>query len=141
MEAYLTTSATSTVAAILIPHRQTKTPIRGGCPSIFISWGSSSFISLTGNFVNKEEALDALPEASITVSGISFGPEKVPATNIPGREVETGVNEDAFEKPHSFNSIFNFSAVSLILPVDNRPTERTTNSNSSLFILPSSVAY
>ena len=45
-----------------------------------------------------EEAFAAAPEASDTLSGMSFGAPKAPPTNIPGREVSSGENKISVEQ-------------------------------------------
>jgi len=86
-------------------------------------------------------AFAAAPDASITVSGISFGPEKEPQTYIPGWFVLIGENLEVSQNPNSLSFIPNLSASSLTPSFGSNPTDRTTILNSSSLILPSSLSY
>ena len=103
---------------------------------IGFSSGYLTKISLLGNSFNTTPADEAAPLASIIDSGISLGPERVPHTKTPGRDVQTGENSGLVTNPESFNSTPSFVARFLNCGVDFSPTERIINSNDSLLILP-----
>ena len=70
----------------------------------------------------------AAPLASMTVSAISLGVAKAPATKTPGRLVSTGSNLSVLQKPYSLSSICMSSARATALGGGSLPTDSTTMS-------------
>ena len=83
----------------------------------------------------------AAPLASMTVSGMSFGPPNAPHTNTPSREVWTGFSRHVWQKPFSSSSMPRLFANRTVSYGGARPTARTTISNSSSTMPPSSRTY
>ncbi len=85
------TFSTSTVEAIFMPQWHTNTPILGSSSVTSCSNGYSllvTSVSRAGDSNSMDMAAAAL--AWVTVSGISLGSWKAPATKTPGRDVFSG---------------------------------------------------
>ncbi len=87
------------------------------------------------------EAQAAAPLASMTVSGMSFGPPKAPHTKTPPFVDFTGFSRSVAQKPCSSSSIPRAVANSRASAGGVRPTDSTTISNSSSTNVPSSRTY
>ena len=73
--AYSLTPGTLTTPAILLPQRQTKTPIRGSSRRTSLGSGYSLRVTIVPRAsARMPEAAAAAPLAWATVSGMSFGP-------------------------------------------------------------------
>ena len=140
VQAYSATAGTSTTAPMLTPQWQTKTPIRGACPSTGISgtsWRDATIVPRAAPSSPLAQA--AAADASATVSGMSFGPAKAPATKIPGTFVVSGARDEDRAKPKSSRPTPSRSAIARTSSGIRMPTESTTRSNVSDCASPDSV--
>ena len=84
--------------------------------------------------------MEAAALAWVTVSGISLGSWKAPATKTPGRDVSSGENRLVLQKPNSLSSIPSCAMLSEISGLGSKPTARTTRSKSRSTVLKCSSA-
>ncbi len=84
-----------------MPQWQIKMQILGSSPLTSFSGGYSfTLVSVFLAGASRIEASPAAPLACITVSGMSFGEEKAPQTNIPGLEVSIGEWSLVLQNPY-----------------------------------------
>ena len=111
---------------------QMKTPTRrfSSSPASLASDGSPLTVFFSKSSRSCETSAAAL-DASTTVSGMSLGSRKAPATNIPGTDVSVGQNSSVRQKLYSFNFMPSLLAVSLTPSGGVNPSESIAISNSS----------
>ena len=114
---------------MLLPQWQMNTPIRGSNSAT----SSSSGYTLGETRVPRSseimlEAMAAAPDAWATVSGMSFGAEFEPQTNMPGLLVDNGSKAEVWQKPCSLSSMPSLAASSFVCLSVSKPIERITMS-------------
>ena len=93
-------------------------------------------ISVLRAAASSSMAIEAAALACVTVSGMSFGSWKAPATNTPGREVDSGDSRSVAQKPYSLSSMPSVCGAFLADVPGSMPTESTTRSKSRSSHLP-----
>ncbi len=116
-----------------MPQWQTNTPMRGSSPDISLSGGYSFKVeSVPLAEEIKLPAFAAAPLACATLSGISFGEENAPQTDMPGLDVSTGEKIFVWQNLYLLMFIPSTSASFSVFLGGCIPMDKTIMLNSSV---------